>query len=124
MTAHTPVTQKVACHLKVHPLFPNLWYKFFRLTKPSVFVPSTQDWATDLALFRSGTVTNPNNVKMHNNYAMELKERGRFDEARIHYLVSRQNGPTVAKLEPLTRAASLSELVMLFADWVENSSKI
>ena len=47
-----------------------------------------QDWATDFSLFESGVKTNPNNVKLRNNYAMELKSAGRITEARAQYEVS------------------------------------
>ena len=79
---------------KKHLLSSYLWYILMILNG---LIPLVQDWASDLDLFRSGAVTNPNNVKMHNNYAMELKERGRFEEARHHYLVSRQMAPLLQK---------------------------
>ena len=46
-----------------------------------------QDWASDIKLFESGVRVNPNNVKLHNNYAMELKAAGRIQEARNQYKV-------------------------------------
>ena len=46
-----------------------------------------QDWATDLSLFESGTKVNYGNVKVRNNYGMELKAAGRIEEARAHYQV-------------------------------------
>lgn len=42
-------------------------------------------------MFESGVKVNYNNVKMHNNYAMELKSAGRFEEAQKHYLVRQTN---------------------------------
>ena len=39
-------------------------------------------------LFESGVRVNPNNVKLLNNYAMELKSAGRLEESQRHYLVS------------------------------------
>ena len=47
-----------------------------------------QDWNSDFALFESGVKVNPMNVKIRNNYGMELKAVGRVEEARIQYLVS------------------------------------
>ena len=46
-----------------------------------------QDWASDIKLFESGVRVNPNNVKLHNNYGMELKAAGRIQEARNQYKV-------------------------------------
>lgn len=46
-----------------------------------------QDWSSDLALFMSGVKVNPNNVKLRNNLAMELKSAGRLEEAQRQYLV-------------------------------------
>lgn len=46
-----------------------------------------QDWSSDLALFKSGVKVNPNNVKLRNNLAMELKSAGRLEEAQRQYLV-------------------------------------
>ena len=46
-----------------------------------------QDWSTDFLLFESGVKTLPQNVKMRNNYAMELKSRGLKEEARSQYKV-------------------------------------
>ena len=48
-----------------------------------------QDWASDIKLFESGVRVNPNNVKLHNNYGMELKAAGRIQEARNQYKVLR-----------------------------------
>ena len=50
-------------------------------------LPLLQDWASDISLFESGVQVNPNNVKLHNNYAMELKSAGRVVEAREQYKV-------------------------------------
>ena len=47
-----------------------------------------QDWKSDFALFESGVKINPMNVKLRNNYGMELKAIGRVEEARRQYLVS------------------------------------
>ena len=46
-----------------------------------------QDWTTDFNLFESGVKTNPNNVKLRNNYATELKSANRITEARAQYEV-------------------------------------
>lgn len=46
-----------------------------------------QDWESDLTLFESGVKVIPENVKIRNNYAMELKSAGRLDEARLQYQV-------------------------------------
>lgn len=46
-----------------------------------------QDWESDLALFESGVKVIPENVKIRNNYAMELKSAGRLDEASLQYQV-------------------------------------
>jgi len=48
---------------------------------------SPQDWASDLSLYAAGVKVLPANVKMHNNYAMELKGIGHVEEARKHYKV-------------------------------------
>ena len=48
---------------------------------------SVQDWTTDFNLFESGVKTNPSNVKLRNNYAMELKSANRITEARAQYEV-------------------------------------
>ena len=40
-----------------------------------------------MKLFESGVRVNPANVKLHNNYAMELKAAGRIQEARNQYKV-------------------------------------
>lgn len=47
-----------------------------------------QDWASDFKLFESGVCVNPMNVKLRNNYGIELKAAGRVEEARYQYLVS------------------------------------
>ena len=47
----------------------------------------TQDWETDFKLFESGVKVIPMNVKIRNNYAMELKGRGQTEEARKQYQV-------------------------------------
>ena len=49
---------------------------------------TSQDWNSDLSLYASGVKVLPSNVKMHNNYAMELKGIGSVEEARRHYKVS------------------------------------
>ena len=51
------------------------------------FLISPQDWASDLSLYAAGVKVLPANVKMHNNYAMELKGIGHVEEARKHYKV-------------------------------------
>jgi len=52
-----------------------------------------QDWASDISLFESGVEVNPNNVKLHNNYAMELKSAGRIEEAREQYKLAMKIDP-------------------------------
>lgn len=52
-----------------------------------MYVLISQDWSSDLSLYASGVKVLPTNVKMHNNYAMELKAIGRVEEARKHYKV-------------------------------------
>ena len=47
-----------------------------------------QDWASDLNLFKSGVTANPTNVKIRNNYGMELKAANQLDQAREQYKVS------------------------------------
>lgn len=44
-----------------------------------------QDWASDLNLFKSGVTANPTNVKIRNNYGMELKAANQLDQAREQY---------------------------------------
>ena len=51
-----------------------------------------QDWESDLTLFESGVKVIPENVKIQNNYAMELKSAGRLEEAKLHYQVDHING--------------------------------
>ena len=46
-----------------------------------------QDWTTDFNLFESGVKTNPNNVKLRNNYASQLQSANRIAEARTQYEV-------------------------------------
>lgn len=50
-----------------------------------------QDWATDFALFESGVRVNPLNVKLRNNYGIELKSAGRVTEALHQYKVTTVN---------------------------------
>lgn len=56
------------------------------IPKPNAY-NTLQDWASDIKLFESGVRVNPNNVKLHNNYGMELKATGRTQEARRQYKV-------------------------------------
>ena len=56
-----------------------------------------QDWATDFKLFESGVRVNPLNVKLRNNYGIELKTANRVEEAMYQYkvcnpLISRAEG--------------------------------
>ena len=39
-------------------------------------------------MYESGVRMNPRNVKMYNNYGLELKAAGRINEAEKSYLVS------------------------------------
>lgn len=39
---------------------------------------------------------NPRNVKMYNNYGLELKAAGRIKEAEKNYLVSRESSAEIA----------------------------
>lgn len=57
------------------------------MTQRSSSSSSSQDWNTDLKLFKSGVRVNPNNVKLRNNYGIELKAAGRVEEARRQYQV-------------------------------------
>lgn len=76
-----------------------------RLCCTIVYVPilmfwfQFQDWSSDLALFQSGVKVNPNNVKLRNNLAMELKSAGRLEEAQHHYLVCYPYTVTVPPLQ-------------------------
>lgn len=47
-----------------------------------------KDWETDFKLFESGVKVIPTNVKLRNNYGMELKEKSRIEEARRQYQAS------------------------------------
>ncbi|KAI6654814.1 Transmembrane and TPR repeat-containing protein 4-like [Oopsacas minuta] len=55
-----------------------------------------EDWLSDLNLYKSGVKLNPQNPKMHNNYAMELKDSGRDAEAELHYLRALEIEPDYA----------------------------
>lgn len=46
-----------------------------------------QDWQSDYSLFESGVAVMPSNVKLRNNYGMELKAVGRVAEAVAQYKV-------------------------------------
>lgn len=48
-----------------------------------------QDWETDFKLFESGVKVIPANVKLRSNYGLELKEKGRVEEAKKQYKVCR-----------------------------------
>jgi len=50
-----------------------------------------QDWYSDITLYKSGILLNPRNVKMYNNYGLELKSSGRVREAEQQYMVSVKN---------------------------------
>ncbi|XP_019850995.1 PREDICTED: transmembrane and TPR repeat-containing protein 1-like [Amphimedon queenslandica] len=56
------------------------------------------DWHSDLSLFESGVRANPGNVKLHNNYAMELKSAGRFKEAEKYYKIAMEIEPDYAEV--------------------------
>ena len=55
-----------------------------------------EDWLSDLNLYKSGVKLNPQNPKMHNNYAMELKTAGQDAEAERHYLRALEIEPEYA----------------------------
>ena len=55
-----------------------------------------EDWHSDLNLYKSGVKLNPNNPKMHNNYAMELKNAGVNVEAEKHYFKALEIEPDYA----------------------------
>ena len=50
-----------------------------------------KDWKSDLSLFESGINVNPKNVKLQNNYAMELKSAEQLEKSKKHYLVRQKS---------------------------------
>ena len=52
-----------------------------------VIIVNNKDWANDFKLFESGVRVNPMNVKLRNNYGIELKAAGRVQEALHQYKV-------------------------------------
>ncbi|KAL5484578.1 hypothetical protein EMCRGX_G021103 [Ephydatia muelleri] len=61
-------------------------------------VDRNKDWESDLTLFESGVKVIPENVKIRNNYAMELKSAGRLDEARLQYQRSLELDPDYGEI--------------------------
>lgn len=61
-------------------------------------VDRNKDWESDLALFESGVKVIPENVKIRNNYAMELKSAGRLEEAKFHYQRSLELDPNYGEV--------------------------
>ena len=57
-----------------------------------------QDWSTDFRLYESGVKVLPQNVKMRNNYAMELKSIGLREQARKQYEVKHTLGLSICVL--------------------------
>ena len=51
---------------------------------------------SDLNLYKAGVKLNPANPKMHNNYGMELKNRGINQEAEKHYFKALEIEPDYA----------------------------
>ena len=50
-------------------------------------IHNAQDWSSDLGLFESAVKVIPDNVKVRNNYGMELNSAGRVAEAKVQYQV-------------------------------------
>jgi tetratricopeptide (TPR) repeat protein len=61
-------------------------------------ISRNKDWSSDLLLFESGVKMNPNNVKMINNYAMELKSAARFEESQKYYKMAMEVEPDYAEV--------------------------
>jgi len=66
-------------------------------------VVSWQDWYSDITLYKSGILLNPRNVKMYNNYGLELKSSGRVREAEQQYMVSVQVTWTLLVVSPWSK---------------------
>ncbi|XP_065917922.1 protein O-mannosyl-transferase TMTC4-like [Dysidea avara] len=78
---------------RLHSILPKILQKvlyacmmFILLIMAARTMRRNQDWYSDITLYKSGILLNPRNVKMHNNYGLELKSSGRVREAEQHYM--------------------------------------